>query len=32
MLLAGRSGSSEAVAFLKENGVDVDRYLSAAKK
>lgn len=32
MLLAGKSGSSEAVAFLKENGVDVDRYLAAAKK
>lgn len=32
MLAAGRSGSSEAVAFLKENGIDPDRILTAGKK
>ena len=32
MLLAGKSGSGDAVAFLKENGVDVNRYLTGEKK
>ena len=32
MLMAGRSGSSEAVAFLKENGVTPEMILAAGKK
>lgn len=32
MLMAGKSGSSEAVAFLKENGVTPEMILSAGKK
>lgn len=32
MLAAGKSGSAEAVAYLQENGVTVERLLAAAKR